>query len=137
MNYECAKESIDESLQLLGLNYLDLVLIHWPTSILEVAGDAGRLDTWKGVEEAKAAGKVKSIGVSNFLVKHLKPMLEKVTDKPVVNQIEIHPLYIDEETIKFCQDNNIALIAYAPLATSEKQLMENEIILKLAKKYGK
>jgi len=89
-------------LDLLGLEYLDLVLIHWPTSLAGEAGEAGRLDTWKALEEFKAAGKVKSIGVSNFLPRHLESMLTKIKEKPVINQIEIHPLYIEEDTIKFC-----------------------------------
>jgi 2,5-diketo-D-gluconate reductase A len=75
------------------LDYLDLVLIHWPTSILGEAGEPGRLATWKGLEEMQKKGLAKSIGVSNFLKKHLESMLPQMEVKPVVNQIEIHPLY--------------------------------------------
>lgn len=85
MAYENAKESMQQSLNLLGLDYLDLVLIHWPTSIVSEPGEVGRLETWKAMEEFKSDGKVKSIGVSNFLVKHLESMLPKMKVKPSVN----------------------------------------------------
>ena len=65
-------------------------------------GEPGRLETWRAMEEYKALGKVKSIGVSNFLPKHLESMIPKIKEKPVINQIEIHPLYINDEIIKYC-----------------------------------
>lgn len=87
--------------------------------------------------EMKEKGLVKSLGVSNFLSRHLLQMMSHATEKPVVNQIEIHPLYQDEETIKTCQHLGLALIAYAPLATFDEKLMKNDIVLKLAEKYQK
>ena len=83
MNYESSKESIENSVRELDpieegsaeTGYLDLVLIHWPTSIAGEAGLAGRLDTWKGIVESKKAGLVRSIGVSNFTAKHLEEMI--------------------------------------------------------------
>ena len=132
MDYEAAKECIQNSVRALNQDveeggYLDLVLIHWPTSIISEPGEANRLATWKALEEMKAAGFVRSIGVSNFTPKHLKPFLQ-LAEKPVVNQIEVHPLGIDEETIKLCQENGIAIIAYAPLATFDDRLMKNPVI---------
>lgn len=137
MSYEGAKESMNNSLEAFDLEYIDLVLIHWPTSIAGEAGETGRLETWKALEEFKTEGKVKSIGVSNFYLRHIESFYEKVKEKPVVNQIEIHPLYIEEETIKFCQEKGIKLIAYAPLATFDKKLMESEIVISLCKKHNK
>ncbi|CDW85098.1 aldo keto reductase family protein [Stylonychia lemnae] len=138
MDYENAKDSIETSVKLIDCGYLDLSLIHWPTSICGEAGEIGRLETWKGMVEMKQKGLVKSLGISNFLTRHIEQMLSQVGDeKPVINQIEIHPLYIDEETIKTCQHYGIALTAYAPLATFDEKLMKNENVLKLAEKYGK
>jgi len=93
MDYENAKESINDSLAFLKVDYLDLVLVHWPTSLCGEPGESGRLETWRALEEYKESGKVKSIGVSNFLVRHLESMIPKVKYAPVVNQMEIHPLY--------------------------------------------
>lgn len=89
------------------------------------------------MEEFHEQGKVKSIGVSNFLIKHLEPLLPLMKVKPVVNQIETHPLFIEEETIKYCEKNNIKIISYAPLATFDDKLLKSEIVLKLSEKYGK
>lgn len=85
MGYEEAKESIQSSIDLLEIKYIDLILIHWPTSIIGEPGEKARLETWKAIEECKEKGLVKSVGVSNFLVKHLEPMLSKIKEKPVVN----------------------------------------------------
>lgn len=112
-------------------------MIHWPTSIISEPGEANRLATWKALVEMKSEGFVRSIGVSNFTPKHLKPFLSLADNKPVVNQIEVHPLGIDEEVIQLCQDNGIAIIAYAPLATFDDRLMKNPLVESLSTKYGK
>lgn len=133
MTYEKAKKSIKESLDQLSLEYIDLMLIHWPEA--ETLED--RLGVWKAMEEAVKAEKIKSIGVSNFLPMHLKSILESKSTKiiPAVNQIEIHPLFIDWETINLCRKHNILLQAYCPLARMHEKLVENELIRKLAEKY--
>lgn len=142
MDYEAAIECVKDSVKLLnqqeedGDAYLDLYLIHWPTTIINEPGEANRLATWKALEEMKAAGFVRSIGVSNFTSKHLKHFLEKGI-VPAVNQIEIHPLCQDLETVKLCQHHGIQLIAYAPLATSDDKLMNHPLIQSLSKKYQK
>jgi diketogulonate reductase-like aldo/keto reductase len=138
MDYENGKESIRGSVDALSLGsgYLDLVLIHWPTSIIGEPGLLNRIDTWKALTEMKEEGLVKSIGVSNFYARHLKEFKDKGIT-PTVNQIEIHPLYIENETIKMCKEQNIQLVAYAPLATYDDRLMKSEAVLKLSEKYGK
>lgn len=78
-----------------------MVLIHWPTSILAEPGLENRVQVWKALEEKKADGKARSIGVSNFVARHIQEFLDKGII-PTVNQIEIHPLYQDEECIKLC-----------------------------------
>ena len=87
--------------------------------------------------EMREAGLIKSLGVSNFLPHHLDTMIPKIKEVPVVNQIEIHPLYIEEDTIKCCENYGITLVAYAPLATYDDRLMKNEYVIKLAEKYTK
>ncbi|TNV76766.1 hypothetical protein FGO68_gene9067 [Halteria grandinella] len=139
MEYDAAKECIDNSVRQLTQSedgYLDLVLIHWPTSIIVEAGLENRLTIWKALQEKQAVGKVKSIGVSNFTAKHIQEFLDKGIT-PTLNQIEIHPLYQEMETIKLCQAHNIALTAYAPLAISDEKLLKNPIILGLSEKYGR
>jgi diketogulonate reductase-like aldo/keto reductase len=123
MDYENAKECIKESIANLRCGYLDLALIHWPTSIIGEPGLANRLETWKAFEEMKKEELVKSIGVSNFTEKHLQEFADNKII-PSVNQIEIHPLYIDSKAASFCKKHRITLIGYAPLATYDERLMK-------------
>jgi len=133
MTYEKAKQSISESLENLCIDYIDLMLIHWP----EAQTLEDRLGVWKAMEEAVEAKKIRSIGVSNFLSLHLKSILEAQSTKiiPAVNQIEIHPLFIDWDTINLCRQHNILLQAYCPLARMHEKLVENGLIKQLALKY--
>ena len=103
MTYEKSKKSIEESLKKLKLKYIDMVLIHWP----EVKKKEDRINVWKAMEESVNEGKVKCIGVSNFLEGHLNHILLNCKIKPVINQIECNPLYYDKETIDFCHMENI------------------------------
>lgn len=133
MTYEKAKQSIDKSLKKLNTNYIDLVLIHWPG----VTNPQQRIDVWKALEEAVGQGKVKSIGLSNFLKKHIEQILNNCKIKPVINQIECHPLYYDKETIDYCKSQNIIVEAYCPLAEFHKNLIQNKQIVEIAKNLGK
>ncbi len=103
------EDSFNRSLERLGLDYVDLYLIHWPVP-------GCYCDTWKAMENLVAQGKVKSIGVSNFSIQDLE-LLKTVSDiRPAVNQVEFHPLFQHPELKAYCQANQIALQAYAPLA---------------------
>ena len=133
MTYEKSKKSIEESLKKLKLKYIDMVLIHWP----EVKKKEDRINVWKALEESVNEGKVKCIGVSNFLEGHLNHILSNCKIKPVVNQIECNPLYYDKETIDFCKSQNILIEAYCPLAEFDSKLIKNKIIVDLSKKYNK
>ena len=133
MTYEKAKQSIDKSLKKLNTDYIDLVLIHWPG----VANPQQRIDVWKALEEAVEQGKVKSIGLSNFLKKHIEQILNNCKIKPVINQIECHPLYYDKDTIEYCKSQNIIIEAYCPLAEFHKNLIQNKNIVEIAKSLGK
>lgn len=142
--YEAAASAIDTSLAKLGLGYIDLYLIHWPgASGIEPSDPRNRelrQGSWKALEEALIAGKLKAIGVSNFLVSHLKEMKSYAKIMPMVNQIELHPLYYPKDTIEYCQSNGIFIQAYSSLGRGK--LLEPEFtsrhppIVQMAEQHG-
>lgn len=126
--YDTTLKACDKSLKRLGLKYVDLYLIHWPV--------AGRLaDTWKAMEKICSDGLAKAIGVSNFTEYHIKEIYKTANIKPMVNQIEVHPLLFQKQLIGFCRSENIAVQAYSPLGRGKT--LNNPIIVSLAEKYGK
>ncbi|MGQ5709536.1 aldo/keto reductase [Lactobacillus sp. PSON] len=127
--YEKAKKGIDNSLQKLNMDYMDLYLLHQPYG--DIAG------AWRALEEAQQAGKIKSIGVSNFYPDQLKN-LELMSDvKPAVNQIEVSPWYQQTNDVKFNQSEDIAVEAWAPFAEGKHNIFTNETIAEIGKKYSK
>ena len=139
--YDNALKACERVLTSLNTEYLDLLIIHWPgvggTKPEEQKNAEIRLETWKALEKLKEMGKVKDIGVSNFLVKHLEHLLANTKTVPVINQFEIHPFCYDLETIQLCQKNNIIVQAYSPLARQDDILFKNETMHKIAEKHGK
>ncbi|APF27354.1 aldo/keto reductase family protein [Clostridium sporogenes] len=125
--YEKTLKSFENSIKKLGTDYLDLYLVHWPQSLTK--------ETWKALEKLYKEGRVKAIGVSNFLVDHLKWLLEDVEIMPMVNQVEFHPQLIQKEVMEFCSKNNIQLEAWSPLMRGK--VFEIELLQDLAKKYEK
>lgn len=121
-------KSIDTSLEDLRTDYIDLVLLHFPVSIL-------RRNSWKALEAAKAAGKVRSIGVSNYTIKHLEEMSSYAVDMPVVNQVELHIFLQQPELLEYCRERGIALEAYSPLAHGKK--MDDPTIIAVMQKHHK
>ena len=114
--YDKTKESIEESLNKLNIDYIDLLLIHWP--IPQGKNDEWKKlnqETWKAMEQYYDAGLIKAIGVSNFLEHHLNNLLESARIMPMVNQLEIHPYYQQQSTVKFCQDKGIIVESWGPL----------------------
>ncbi|MFD6441722.1 aldo/keto reductase [Peribacillus sp. NPDC060186] len=126
--YETTLQAFDDSLKRLGLEYLDLYLIHWP-------GKDKYLETWRALEKLYNEGKVKSIGVSNFHVHHLEKLLANSEIKPVVNQIELHPLLTQVEIRDYCEKHEIKVEAWSPLGRGS--LIEEPTINHIAKKHGK
>ena len=119
----------------LQIDYLDLYLIHWPASANKFNDwDNINLETWKAMTELYKAGKIKSIGVSNFMPHHLKSLMETEV-KPMVDQIEFHPGFMQEETFKYCNDNNILVEAWSPLGTGK--MLNNETLKTISSKYNK
>lgn len=134
--YEKAKNAIDESLKNLKTNYIDLYLVHWPASaqMFDNWQDINN-ETWRAIEEAYESGKVKAIGVSNFRPHHLIPMIQTADVMPMVNQIEFHPGYMQDDITSFCRENDILIEAWSPLGSG--RLIENETLKTIADKYHK
>ncbi len=134
--YEKAKAAIDQSLANLGLDYMDLYLIHWPC-VEKVSPDWKEINagTWKAFEEAYKEGKIRAIGVSNFQKKHIDALDEMCEIKPMVNQIEFHPGYLQMDTVKYSQEYGMLVQAFSPLGCGA--VLQDETLKALAEKYGK
>ena len=136
--YEAAAASIEETLEKMGLDYLDQMIIHAPQPWSEFR-DAKRYfaenkAVWRALEDAQAAGKVRVIGVSNFLKDDLENLLSDCRVKPMVNQILLHISNTDQELLNFCKEQHIQVEAYSPIAHGEA--LKNPVIAQMAKKYG-
>lgn len=141
--YENALKAVDESLKKLDMEYIDLYLVHWPgTSKLDPSDPQNafnRMESWKALEEMVEIGKVKSIGVSNFNLKHLKEMENYARISPAVNQFELHPAQVPNDVIDYCERKNIFIQTYASLAEGDLLLPEflndNQEFLHISHKY--
>ena len=136
--YKEAKESIDKSLQDLGLDYVDLILIHCPQPWMLFRGKRRffeeNIEVWKALEEAYKDGKAKAIGVSNFLIDDLENIMNNCEIKPMANQILCHIGNTPIDVIKFCQENEIVVESYSPIAHG--RALDDKRIAKMAEKYG-
>jgi diketogulonate reductase-like aldo/keto reductase len=128
LDYDQTISAFNESLLKLGLDYLDLYLIHWP-------GNNEYLESWRAMEALYAEGKIKAIGVSNFAVHHLESLLAVAKVTPGLNQVELHPRLAQKEVRAFGKAHGIATEAWSPLM--QGQLLQDETILALAEKYQK
>lgn len=134
--YENTLAAFNRTLEDLQLDYLDLYLIHWPIAKASKNNwQEANSESWRALEELYKQGKIKAIGVSNFLGHHLDPLLKTAKIKPMVNQIEIHPGMLQEETVKFCEENNILVEAWAPF--SNGQIFNNPMLKEIADQYKK
>ena len=135
MGYENVKSAFEHSLDKLNTDYLDLYLIHWPLPDPEYK-DWKQLDkeTWRVMEELYQAGKVRAIGLSNFLPHHIDNILEDCTVRPAVDQIEYHPGYSQEAAVQYCKERNILVQAWSPIG--RQRVLEEPLVLELAGKYA-
>lgn len=129
LGYESTIAAYEASLNRLGMDYLDLYLIHWPV-------EGKYKEAWKALEYLYKEGRVKAIGVSNFQVHHLQDLLGDAEIKPVINQVELHPYLSQKKVREFCKENDIQVEAWSPLMAGNG-LLENEILKEIAKKYNK
>lgn len=134
--YDLAKKALDDSLERLDLDYVDLYLIHWPNPVkYRENWQKANAESWRAMEEGQKAGKVRSLGISNFMPRHLKPLLEEANIKPTVNQIYLNPSDMQPEAIAENKKHGILSEAYSPLGTGK--IFEIEELGDIAKKYDK
>ncbi|MBD3234207.1 MAG: aldo/keto reductase [candidate division Zixibacteria bacterium] len=126
--YDKALKAFDTSMDKLGLDYVDLYLIHWPEENL-------RKDSWKALEKIYRDGRSRAIGVSNYTIRHLKEVFDYGEVIPAVNQVEFHPYLYQKELLQFCNDNNIKLEAYSPLTKGKK--LDDPKLAEITQKYSK
>lgn len=134
--YEKTLAAFETTMAKLDLDYVDLYLIHWPAAANQFENwKEINAQTWRALEELYIKGKVKAIGVSNFLPHHLEALLEGVKVVPMVNQIEYHPGFMQAESVAFCKVHNILVEAWSPLGTGN--VLNNETLIMMAQKYSK
>jgi diketogulonate reductase-like aldo/keto reductase len=126
--YQKALVAFDESLNKLGLAYVDLYLIHWPVEDL-------RMDSWKALEKLLKKGKCRAIGVSNYMLHHLEELLDNSSTIPTVNQVEFSPYLYQKELVDFCAKHGIQFEAYSPLTKSHK--LNDPRLVDIASRYSK
>ncbi|ASB66525.1 MULTISPECIES: aldo/keto reductase [Bacillus] len=128
LGYEETLKAFDTSLEKLGLDYLDLYLIHWPV-------EGKYIDAWRALETLYRDGRIKAIGVSNFQIHHLKHLMKETETKPMINQVEYHPRLTQKELLAFCTEQGIQLEAWSPLM--QGQLLDHPVLQEIAEEYGK
>ncbi|MBD8069088.1 aldo/keto reductase [Bacillus sp. PS06] len=128
LGFESTIQAFETSLEKLGLDYLDLYLIHWPVA------DKYK-EAWRALETLYRAGKIKAIGVSNFHIHHLEDLMKDSLIKPMVNQVEYHPLLTQQALHTFCKEQGIQLGAWSPLM--QGQLLAHQDLNQLAEKHNK
>ncbi len=122
-------QAIDESLKALGMEYVDLYLIHWPVE--------NYVESWKAMEKILASGKARSIGVSNFQPHHLDTLMAQSEVMPVVNQVEMHPYLTQEDLRRYSGEKGIAVQSWSPLGGQGGNVLDDAKIKEIADKYGK
>lgn len=144
-DHDDPKRGLEGSLKALGVDYVDLYLMHWPMA--REGGAGGRVippeesptfvDTWLAMEKLLETGKVKNIGVSNFSIKNLSILLEKANIIPVVNQVELHPCYPQNELLRWCNSKGIHLTAYCPLGQYRSPFFTDPVFTQAAEGLSK
>ena len=142
---------LDDSLRKLGLDYVDLVLMHWPVPLV-IRGDDplptnpdgsrasdtewSHVKTWELMEKLLATGKTRAIGVSNYSIPYLEKLFESAKVVPAANQIELHPYLPQHELVAYCKSKGIAPQAYSPLGSSGGPVLQDEVVVEIGKKHG-
>lgn len=135
-SYDLVMSSFDESLKKLGIDYLDLFLIHWPNPIsFRDHWQKANAETWKAMEELYKAGRIRAIGISNFRPHHIDELLKTATVMPMVNQIRLCPGNTQDAVVDYCREKGILLEAYSPLGVG--RVFDVPEMQALAEKYGR
>lgn len=140
MGAENVEKAFERSINRLQTDYVDIYMIHWPrqTGKDDEKWKTLDIETWQAMEKLVEKGKVKRLGLSNFLPHHLKNILDNCKIRPVVDQLEIHPGYSQEKAVAYCLDNDVMPMAWSPLGRGrENATIGNSILVRLAGKYGK
>lgn len=142
--HHIVEEGITSSLKSLGVDYVDLYLMHWPSStdpddLKKHLPDWTFVKTWQEMQKLPASGRAKNIGVSNFAIKNLETLLNDPSTKtvPAVNQIELHPNCPSPKLVEYCKEKGIHCTAYSCLGSTDSPLYKNEALIKLAEAKGK
>ena len=137
-SYDEARHAFEQSMEKLGLDYLDLYLIHWPNPKLLRENDEWKTrnaEVWRAMEDLYQEGKIRAIGVSNFFPKHLNTLLETARIVPAVNQVRLAPGVYQEEVVDYCREKGILLEAWGPFGQGE--LFDKKEVQEIAAKHGK
>ena len=127
--YDSAMHAFDRSLELLQLDYVDMYMIHWPTPFDWRSGE-----TWKAFAKLREDGRVRTLGVCNFMPEHLDRLYEETGEYPTVNQIELHPTWQQRDVVEYCHEHDIAVEAYSPMARGAD--LANGVIERIAEAHG-
>jgi diketogulonate reductase-like aldo/keto reductase len=131
LGYEQTKTAFEESLNKLGLDYIDIYLMHWPANARNYTDwQKTNSDSWRAMEELQAEGKIKSIGVSNFWQEHLEALFQTANVIPAINQIEFHPGYWQSELTEYCNKQGIVVESWSPLARGK--VFGNKVLERIA-----
>ena len=135
--YESTLKAFEASLENLKMDYVDLYLIHWPKTYIFADEYPQRVwDTWRALEELYEAKKTRAIGVSNFQRCHMETLMEKANIAPMLDQVEIHPGWNQDDIVEYCRDNEIVIESWSPLANG-KLMTECALLVELGEKYGR
>lgn len=133
--YENTMKEFEISMNKLDIEYVDLYLIHWPRPLpVRDSWKEANEGTWKAFEELYNAGKVKAIGVSNFLENHIDVLLDTATIAPMVNQIELHPQFVQRDLVTYCKDHRMIIEAYSPLIRGH---FDHPVLMEISKRHNK